>query len=104
MLTSFLNHLNPCPSLSQRQSNQTKMTFCSNDIESWNCNVYPITPGSMVLWEDDIGTFCYAMVIQFEEYFDSQLYSLTIIHNNCIRMLLLNRKDYNKTWRVLHAS
>ena len=58
----------------------------------------------MVLWQDALGAFYYALVIQFEEYFDSSFYSVTVINNERIKTLTLYRKDMGETWRVLNSA
>lgn len=57
----------------------------------------------MVMWHDAMGVFRYALVVQFEEFFDAQFYELTIIHSDRIKNLFLYHKDHNKTWRVMRA-
>lgn len=58
----------------------------------------------MVLWQNAMGIFSYALVIQFEEFFDAAFYSVSIVQRDRINTLTLYHKDFNKTWRVLRAS
>ncbi len=58
----------------------------------------------MVAWQNALGVFAYALVIQFEEYFDSSFYTLTIVQAERIKTLTLYHKDKGQTWRVLQPS
>ena len=58
----------------------------------------------MVMWQDHLGAFFYALVVQFEEHLDQQCYVITYVRDQRIKTVTLFHADNGKTWRVACAS
>ena len=61
----------------------------------------PLTPGRLVVWQDDFGRFYIALAIAVDEFPEQKLYCMTYVREERIKSVNLFIAEKDKRWRVL---
>jgi hypothetical protein len=64
----------------------------------------PLTPGCLVMWQDNTDKFHCNLVVQFSDDTYHGYYTVLMIKDQRLVDINLMHEDNNKRWRVLHSA